>query len=444
MDASTASAIEASRLAIGLASLRGLPLPGMGEMREASLSVLCNGEEDVIRLVDRKLYVGNGIGEIDPAVPQMPLAEDVAKTARRLRLAQSEDVVELKLDLRTENGLARSVFLHRLAILGIDWGRLVDASSGRGTFREIWHLGWTPEMSIRLAEALVWGLTVEQAASALLEDRSSRSSDVRSLAGAVNEALLADLPETAERTIAMLQKAAVNISDVTDLMSAVVPLAKVARYGTARRMPEAELRSLVTALSVEINSTVRISSHSLEQEASAARVAAMRDYDSVLHPFGDTGLIHDWQRELAMMVDDQMVDAAVAGLSLRLLHDQNSWDAERVSAAFSRHLTGRTPLVGGRFLETFVRGSAEIFIQDGGLLNVVDAWLADLEENDFIESLPLLRRAFSEFEPSGRRRILERLGTGRRTSGVAQASSNSSPAFDGALPLLRTILGLAQ
>ncbi len=49
--ASTASVIDATRLAEALASLRDLALPGLDEMREASLATLCAGENAAWQLV---------------------------------------------------------------------------------------------------------------------------------------------------------------------------------------------------------------------------------------------------------------------------------------------------------------------------------------------------------------------------------------------------------
>jgi len=49
---STASVIEASRLALSLASIRDLALPGLDEMREATLATLCNGEMAQLRLIE--------------------------------------------------------------------------------------------------------------------------------------------------------------------------------------------------------------------------------------------------------------------------------------------------------------------------------------------------------------------------------------------------------
>ena len=54
--APTASAIEATRLALGLAALRDLPMPGIAEMREASLAAMCDGNPVPLAMLERKLY----------------------------------------------------------------------------------------------------------------------------------------------------------------------------------------------------------------------------------------------------------------------------------------------------------------------------------------------------------------------------------------------------
>ncbi|MNU33117.1 hypothetical protein D3C71_216750 [compost metagenome] len=444
--ASTASAIEAARLSLGLAAMRGLPIPGLTEMRDASLSVLCGGEEALFEVIERKLYIGDRIGEIDDSVPQMPLAQDFERWCKKSKMKVSEEKTELKLDLRTDIGLVRSTFLHRLRMINVNWGTLVDAEAGKGTFREIWNLEWSPEMSIRLAEALVWGLSIEQAAGAKTVSRADAADSVSDLAELVHGALIADLPEAATACIEKLQAAAVNVSDLTDIIKAVVPLVRVARYGTSRKLPEEELRALITAMAVEINAGVRISSHQLEEDAAAQRTDAMREYDEVLVPFGDEGLVSEWRRQLAMIVDDDGVAAPVAGLSLRRLHDQKIWDEERIAASFSRHIVGETPQHAGSFLEAFLKGAAEILVQDAALLFIVDEWVSGLDEENFMETLPLMRRAFSEFETSGRRRVLERVSAGRRETAGAVIFADDAvndESFERALPLLRTILGIA-
>jgi hypothetical protein len=442
--APTASAIEAARLALGLAALRNIQMPGLAEMREAALATLCHGDAIALMLIERKLYIGERVGEIDERVPQMPLVRDLTIWQKKTRLKPEDIDQELRLDLRTEAGLLKSTLLHRLVLIQVPWGQLVDADTGRGTFRELWKLRWVPELSVALAEALIHGVTIEQAAGNWTVERAQASSSVTGLADLVRAALIADLPDAATQCIERLQAAATNASDITDLMTAIAPLVRVLRYGTARKLPEEALRTLILAMSVEVNAGVRVGSHSLDRDAAGARVQAMRTYDEALGLFGDETLLHSWRHQLGLMVDDDQVAAPVAGLSLRRLHDLRAWDLSAVAAAFSRHSSGRDFESAGAFLESFLGGGAEILLQDLPLLHLIDSWLCELTEDEFIASLPLLRRSLGGFDSIARRRLMDVIGKGRHhASGVSEteATADDGP-FAEALPLLYTILGI--
>jgi len=268
--ASTASAIEAARFALSLAALRDLAMPGLAEMREAAMAALCHGDDIALKMIERRLYVGETVGEIDERVPQMPLARDLGLWQKKARLKPEDLETEIRLDLRTEAGLSKSTLLHRLGLIKIPWGTLIEADGGRGTFREVWRLSWRPEFSIALAEALIFGVTIEEAAGNATLDRAARTSSISELADLVRAALVADLAGAATAVIARLQEAAVGAGDITDLMKAVSPLVGILRYGTARKMPEDALRALVTALAVEVNAGARHASHQLDDDAARA------------------------------------------------------------------------------------------------------------------------------------------------------------------------------
>jgi hypothetical protein len=444
--APTASAIEATRLALGLAALRDLPMPGIAEMREASLAAMCDGNPLPLAMLERKLYIGELVGEIGERVPQNPLARDLTEWQRKTRLKPQDLELEIKLDLRSDAGLLKSTLLHRLNLINVPWGKLLDAQAGRGTFREVWVIEWEPGYSVSLAEALVYGVTIEQAAGNATLKKARETTSITELASLIQRALVSDLPETAASCIEQLQAVAVNSSDITDLMKAVSPLVRVLRYGTARRLPEDALRSLILSISVEINAGVRMGSRGLNEETTAARIAAMEAYDEALRLFGDDGLTSSWRNELGKVVDDDQVTSSIAGLSLRRLHDVVAWEPEKVAAEFSRHTSSRQPKESGAFLEGFLRGGSEVLLQDEPLLQLLDAWLCELSETDFTDSLPLLRRSMSSFDTVARRRVLEKVQRGRRqgTSAASPLAPESNPAFEAALPLLYKILGLGE
>jgi hypothetical protein len=444
--APTASAIEATRLALGLAALRDLPMPGIAEMREASLAAMCDGNPVPLAMLERKLYIGECVGEIGERVPQNPLARDLADWQRKTRLKPQDLEFEIKVDLRSEAGMLKSTLLHRLNLINVPWGKLLDAQVGRGTFREVWVIEWEPWYSVSLAEALVYGVTIEQAAANATLKKAGETTSITELASLIQHALVSDLPETAASCIAQLQAVAVNSSDITDLMKAVSPLVRVLRYGTARRLPEDALRSLILSVSVEINAGVRMGSRGLDEETAAARITAMEAYDEALRLFGDDALTSSWREELGKIVDDDQVTSSIGGLSLRRLHDVRAWELERVAAEFARHTGSRQPKESGAFLEGFLRGGSEVLLQDEPLLQLLDAWLCELSETDFTDSLPLLRRSMSGFDTVARRRVLEKIQRGRQqgTSAASQLAPESNPAFEAALPLLYKILGLGE
>lgn len=442
--AATASVIEAARLAVALAAVRGHASPGLDEMRDATLAALCHGDEAPFRLIEARLVVGQEVGALDESVPQMPLAADLAAWQRRLRLKPEALEQDAALDLRSEAGLAKSVLLHRLDLLDVPWGRLTDAGAGRGTFREVWRLEWKPELSVRLAEALVHGVTIAAAAGGAALAKAGATADITALADLVRRCLLADLPDAADLCIARLQAAAVEVSDVGSLMRAVPPLVAILRYGTARKMPLEALTALARALAVEVNAGLRLAAVALDDEAADAMRRALGEFDAALTLLADETVTAEWQRQLRRLVDEPAAAPVVAGVALRRLYDRGAEPPADVAAAFSRALSsGSAPAAAGRWLEGFLGANAEVVLQDDVLFGVIDGWLLDQREEDFIESLPMLRRAFAAFGATERRRLLQRVGQGRPVAAQADTSDMPDrPGFEAALPLLLTILGI--
>jgi hypothetical protein len=443
--AATASAIEAARLAVALAALRGHATPGLEEMRDATLGALCHGDATPFRLIEARLVVGEAIGNLDDSVPQMPLAADLATWQRRLRLKPEALEQDIALDLRSDAGLAKSVLLHRLDLLGVTWGRLVEAEAGRGTFREIWRLAWAPELSVKLAEALIYGVTIEQAAAGAATARAAEGSQIADLAELVRRCLLADLPEAAEGCIARLQAAAVAAVDVTTLMRAVPPLVSILRYGTARKMPVEALSALARALAVEVNAGIALACRNLDDAAAEATRQAMTGFDATMTLLDDAHLSAEWNARLTVLIDDPAVVPLIAGLALRLMYDRGTLSQEAVATAFARALSPTVPPKAvGQWLEGFLGSSAEVILQDHTLRDLVDAWLSEPKEEDFVELLPMLRRAFSSFGMMERRRLLAEVGKGAAATPVASAVGAVSPGFEKALPLLFQILGIKR
>ena len=246
IDASPANVIESVRLADTLAAIRGRQTAGLDELGEATLSVLCHGNPMPVRLIQRKLIVGQRLGQVPDAVPMVPLQRDLVSPAEVARLKVSADETILDLDQRKETDLTRSHLLHRLRLLGVEWGELQDDQRQRAsTFHEIWKLQWRPEFAVKVIEAAQWGNTVAVAAAASVTHRAATASDLTELTALLDDVILADLAGTVERLLARIQSMSAVATDVGHLMTALPPLARVLRYGNVRRTDAALVEPVV-------------------------------------------------------------------------------------------------------------------------------------------------------------------------------------------------------
>jgi hypothetical protein len=448
--ASTASVIEAARLAESLAALRDLALPGLDEMREASLATLCQGEAAPWRIIEANLVIGGDVGAIDEGVPQMPLQADLARWQRRLKLKPEALDRDLSLDLRSESGLARSLLLHRLTLIGVPWGRLLDAGSSRGTFRENWKLRWQPEFAVNLAEALVHGTTIEQAAGNAAVAAARRAASLGQVSEAVKGCLLAGLDEAARVTIALLQGKAAATSDIGALAEAIPPLATILRYGTAREMLADALRLLVTSLAEAVCSGLVYACRNLQAEEAAALRARLAELDRAVLLVESEPITADWRRALARLSDDGDSHAILRGFAVRRLYDQGELAGPEAGRHLSRALSRAVaPLQAGHWLDGFLGEGGQVLLYDAALVEMIDAWICGLGEDDFVALLPMLRRAFASFDRSERRRLLDSLRQpvrvtvpGSNGQPVLAEAPSDAPGFAAALPLLLAILGL--
>ncbi|MBB2911582.1 hypothetical protein FHS43_002855 [Streptosporangium becharense] len=309
---SSAHVIEAVRLAGSLAVLRGRPLAGLAEVTEAVRAVLCEGDDLPVELIQRRMVVGERLGEVPDTTPMVPLQRHLREEQRRVRLKPEALDREYDLDLRKPLDLERSRLLHRLRLLDVEWGTPLPSRS-KGTFRESWSLAWRPEFDIDLIEASAWGTTVPAAATARVRDLAaggmasgtavrpgapgpaapgagvpgasapgagvpgpsapgqggpggsagpgvspghgggtSGEVTLADLTGLVERCLLADLPGALPHVLDALSERAALDSDVTHLMAAFPAMVRAHRYGDVRGTPAAGLAAIVDALLTRI------------------------------------------------------------------------------------------------------------------------------------------------------------------------------------------------
>ncbi|MFL6628054.1 MAG: DUF5682 family protein [Vitreoscilla sp.] len=453
LDCSSAHLIEATRLADTLAALRDRPAPGLPELDEASRTVLTLGDDTALQFIRDALVVGDRLGAVPLAVPTVPLQRDVDALQKRLRLKPEALQKTLDLDLRSDNDLARSHLLHRLALLDVPWGTLAKVGrSTRGTFHEIWTLQWQPEFALRLIEASLWGQTVEQAATARAQARCGEADSLAALSTLVDQALLADLDQAVAAATRALEDRAALTGDAAQLLATLPPLANVFRYGNVRQTDAALVAHVLDGLALRAAIGLPVACASLDDSAAeslrelvlaAQGAIALRDGDETTRA---------WRRALGQVAEQAGAHDLLKGLATRLLLDAGDWGGDRAATAMSLNLSaGAEPAHAAAWLEGFLNRNAVVLLHDATVWALVDDWLSGLVDEHFIRVLPLVRRTFSAFAATDLRDLSQKA---RRKPGAAQAGTASAgddsdvlAAWDAGcaalpLPLLRTLLGL--
>ncbi|MGW4540278.1 DUF5682 family protein [Streptomyces chartreusis] len=487
---SSAHVIEAVRLAETLAAMRGRPLPGLSETTDAVRAVMCEGSDVPLALVRDRLVVGDVLGEVPRSAPAVPLQRDLDRIQRRLRLKPEALERELELDLRKENDAERSRLLHRLRLLGVEWGEAVASRGSTGTFRETWRLRWEPELSVRVAEAGVWGTTVFAAATAKAEADAVSAPGLADVTALAERCLLAELPDALPTVMRILADRAALDTDVGHLAQALPALVRSLRYGDVRGTDTGALAEVAAGLAERVFVGLPPACAALDADAAEE----MRRHVDAVH--GAVGLLGDavgsgrdagggggsgtgeraseerrgsdgsvspahgdlrkrWHAVLRVLVVRDSVPGVVRGRAVRLLLDDGELGQDEAARAMGLALSpGTPPGDAAAWIEGFVGGGSGggmLLVHDERLLGLVDAWLTGVSAEAFTDVLPLLRRTFSAYEPGVRRTLGELVRRGPGERGGTGIGGAGMPGFadefdvgraDAVMPVVRLLLGL--
>jgi hypothetical protein len=447
IDVSSAHVIEGVRLSEALAALRDRPLPGLPELNEATLTVLCSGNDTPLRLIQQKLIVGERLGRVPGETPMVALQQNLTAEQKRLRLKPEAAPRTLDLDQRQPIDLERSYLLHRLNLLGIQWGFKERTTGQRGTFHEIWLIQWQPELAVRLIEASMWGTTVLEAATSKVRHQAAAATTLPELTRLVDQTLLAELPDAIDDLMLRVQNVAAVSSDVGHLMEALPPLANVLRYGNVRKAHSGPINAVVEGLLARIIVGLPGATGSLNDEAAREMDGNLVAVHNAVSLLQNEDYSRDWQKLLVRLAGQTNLHGLLAGRCCRLLMDAGAFDIEETARRMGLALSpGVEPPQAAAWVEGFLSGSGQVLLHDTRLWQVLDDWVNTLDGEIFQNLLPLLRRTFSAFSNSERRQMGEQAkqrGSGRVAAATGERDFDYRRARK-VLPVVARLLGLPE
>lgn len=445
VDVSSAHIIEAVRLSNALAGLRNLGRPGLKEFNEATTTVMCMGDEVLMKLVWEDLIVGKDMGQVPEGTPQVPLQKNMEQLIKKFRMKVSHEEVLLKLDLREDNDLQKSILLHRLRLLDIDWGK-IRTTSGKGTFKEEWGLRWYPELTIALLEKAPWGNTVEFAANKYTEDLAQNCRQLSDITKLVQKALPAELHSGIRTAMKRMDELAAGTSDTSVLMDAFIPLVQVSRYGNVRNTDLETIDLILKAVFYRITAALPMSCTGINEEQAAEMLDKINAVNQSVQLLDEAALKDAWQETAVKIISVEQAAPVIRGFCTKMLYDAKYIDSDTAANEFSKALSvNNDPSFSANWLEGFLKDAATVLILDDAIWNIVNQWVASLEEEIFSQIIPLLRRTFSIYSNVEKTKIAEKVKHGKTTAiGGKKAMDIDTERAAMVLPVLETLMGLSK
>lgn len=451
LNASSAQVIDAVNLAQNLATIRGQSEVSLEELQESLISVFDTGSQERLAWIHQKLIVGEKMGQIPSSSPAFPLQKDIQLKQKSLRLKVQAEPKTIVLDLRKDFDREKSIFLHRLQILGIKWGNTQKVTKHEGTFREIWEIVWKPECELQIVEAATWGNTVAQACSAFVRQKLAEDLSIIQLASWLEKVFLSELIDIFPLLVQKLSEQSNLTDQVAPLLQVIPPLVSIYRYGDVRENQGYEIDTLLKGLVPRICIGLEDACRQLDDELAESRFEEVQAAHTALALLAtldqDTlgQLWVQWQNQLEAIVRQGRIHPRIDGFMVRILFDNQKWDAEEVALKMSQVLSpGIEHQIAARWIEGLLYGSGLLLIHFPPLFRLIDQWLEQMHEDQFQDHLPLLRRTFARFSQAERRQMGEIAKVGQVEERSQDERSLNEERVAMVRPIFEKLLGIVK
>ncbi|TCM96363.1 hypothetical protein EV294_105230 [Paenibacillus sp. BK033] len=419
---STASVIEAVRMADALAFMHDGVLPTWKDLRDAATVLFGFGEFSSVAEALARVDIGTVIGSLPEGVSQTPVQDDLNRELKRLKLDKYKTLVAsgLELDLRENRrvkseesaflDLNRSIFLHRLAVLGIRFARKQRVSQTDATWAEHWVLQWSPEAEIETVESTLKGETVELAAAYVIHEELLACANIAEAAKLIRKSCECGLPQVMGQATGVLQRLAVEAGSFEQIAETVQELSVLLQYGSIRRIETETLEPLMQQLFLR-GTLMLQDAAGCNDDAAAGMVTAIQAMNAAAeehYQLVDGALWMNRLKELAAR-DDR--NAKLSGFAFAIVLEKNEAGEEECAREVSRRLSPGIPAdIGSGWFEGMSMRNRYALLSRDYLWRQLDEYVNSLEEEPFKRSLVFLRRAFGGFEPREKAAIAELLG----------------------------------
>ncbi|MFE4820486.1 DUF5682 family protein [Streptomyces sp. NPDC056704] len=412
-----ADAREVVRVARDLATLRGLPAAGRGELVEAVQTVLTQGQllgrGRVVAAAMEQVLVGDRQGRLAPGTPRSGLGPAVEGLLAELSMPSPTAPArrELRLDaLRSELDRRREICLRRMAICRVPYGEEAGvAGVGDGAaLTTRWTVTWTPSTAAMLDVTGVHGVTLEQAAGGVLarrraaERRDGGPTAAQVLAG-LEDAARCALPGLASERLTEVAELLPASGTLPELLGGLDLLSRIGA-GHVPGLPAPWEKERIEAAYDELGAAGVRALDGLTGSTDTADARALVDLATRVDGAGGGLRLADALGRLDEDGTPLIRGAAGAArvlLGLREATEFGTRLASRVDSAVTPELRSD--------LAAFLRGTllaAGPLLETGEAVDPLLERVESLTDRAFLDRLPALRAGFDVLAPAARSRML--------------------------------------
>ncbi|MEW6732416.1 MAG: DUF5682 family protein [Acidobacteriota bacterium] len=431
---SSAEVIEAVRLAHTLAALGGASAPTLRDLRDAATTCLAGGDSNVLARLLSDIEIGDEIGRLPERVSRTSIQDDFYHLVAALRLEEylkdKTQIVKghtgkpwldrrLNRFVKTEDAAVRdrrrSIFFHRLQLLGIGFVKDVTSKEDRAesTYKEVWEARWTPECEISLVENALIGDTVETAAVLVLREKLEAETAVGTAATLAHQAVDCDLKDAMQAALERVQALAIDDTSFISIANAVYELAALVRYKDVTEIDVEPLKPLVAQLFLRA-ALLAHSATKCDDEAARATSQAMEQIHFVafLEGWEDTDqqtpllAIDRWIAALNAIADDNICNPYLCGLAAALLLERGLMNDEALERRVAQRISpGMDVAAGAGYFEGLASRNHMALLSRKQLWLAMSDFIESLDDGAFLRAVAGLRRAFASFTIGETRRL---------------------------------------
>ncbi len=413
MDLSPSSAIDAELLANNMALLRDLPSPGIEELLDSSVCVFGKGNSEVIHWMKEKILCGEVTGQIELKSQNLPFVKSFHASLKYLRLSRfwkDGHQEELDLDLRKENQLKISQFLHFTQLIEMKWASTRTSEvNALGNFHEYWSFHWHPELEIYLIQIALYGNTFQEATLKYIQKKLAAQVEIYRIAQYLEHSLKSGFQELLPTLTEKLSGIILQNPDVVQLSTIIRPLMSGLEYGSIHQTNvgfiKKVLDELIPKLVISYPEAIKFVDYNKSKQLMQALLVIQLYFDKN-KTVDNNDLLELWKKQLHQMVNDELSHPLLKGKIWNILLERKWIDMDAFLLAFDLQFSLHSDIPkAAHWFEGFLYNQSAFYLMHPDIMKSLDTWLLSLDEIHFKDNLPLLRRVFDQISIGERQRI---------------------------------------